>query len=92
MRVSYVKFKQQTDGGYSLYFQDVGSGKDKYDSLPKTFGFDLYYNPVLTTEKDVALDLLIHSCKVIEEQVDNLYKTKALLEKAYTDYLNKDKE
>ena len=92
MKVSYVRFKPCADGEYSLYFQDVGSGKDEYESLPKTFGFDLYYNPVLTTEEDAALDLLIHSCKLIEEQVDALYKTKILLEKAYIDYLNRDKE
>jgi ATP-dependent Clp protease ATP-binding subunit ClpB len=43
-------------------------------------------------EKDAALDLLIHSCKLIEEKVDKLYETKSLLEKSYLDFLNKNKE
>ena len=51
-----------------------------------------YYNPAVTTEKDAALDLLIHSCKLIEEKVDELYKTKSLLEKSYLDFINKNKE
>ena len=92
MRVNYVKFNKHIAGDYEIQFRDVGGGSDEYDSLPKTFSFDLYYNPAVTTEQDAALDLLIHSCKLIEEKVDELYKTKSLLEKAYLDFLNKSKE
>ena len=92
MRVNYVKFHKHIEGDYEIQFQDVGGGSDEYDSLPKTFSYELYYNPAVTTEKDAALDLLIHSCKLIEEKVDELYKTKSLLEKSYLDFLNKNKE
>ena len=92
MKVSYVEFIKRVAGNYEIQFRDVGGGDDEYDSLPKTFSFDLYYNPAVTTEKDAALDLLIHSCKLIEEKVDELYKTKSLLEKSYLDFLNKNKE
>ena len=92
MKVSYVEFIKHVAGDYGIQFRDVGGGDDEYDSVPKTFSFDLYYNPTVTTEQDAALDLLIHSCKLIEEKVDELYKTKSLLEKAYLDFLNKSKE
>ena len=92
MKVSYIKFNKHIAGDYEIQFQDIGGGFDEYDSLPKTFSYDLYYNPAVTTEKDAALDLLIHSCKLIEEKVDELYKTKSLLEKSYLDFLNKNKE
>ena len=67
-------------------------GSDEYASLPNTFSYDLYYNPAVTTEQDAALDLLIHSCKLIEEKVYELNKAKSLLEKSYLDFLNKNKE
>ena len=92
MKISFVKFIILIEGDYSIQFQEVRGGQDEYDSIPKTFSFDLYYNPAVTTEQDAALDLLIHSCKLIEEKVDELYKTKSLLEKAYLDFLNKSKE
>ena len=92
MKVSYVEFIKHVAGDYGIQFRDVGGGNDEYDSVPKTFGYNLYYNPAITTEKDAALDLLIHSCKLIEEKVDELYKTKSLLEKSYLDFLNKNKE
>ena len=92
MRVNYVKFNKHIAGDYEIKFQDIGGGSDEYDSVPKTFSYDLYYNPAVTTEKDAALDLLIHSCKLIEEKVDELYKTKSLLEKSYLKFLNKNKE
>ena len=92
MKVSYVEFIRRVAGDYGIQFRDVGRGADEYDYLPKTFGYNLYYNPAVTTEKDAALDLLIHSCKLIEEKVDELYKTKSLLEKSYLDFLNKNKE
>ena len=92
MKVSHVKFNKHIAGDYEIQFQDIGGGSDEYGSLPKTFSYDLYYNPAVTTEKDAALDLLIHSCKLIEEKVDELYKTKSLLEKSYLDFLNKNKE
>ena len=92
MKVNYVKFNKHIAGDYEIQFRDVGGGSDDNDSVPKTFSFDLYYNPAITTEQDAALDLLIHSCKLIEEKVDELYKTKSLLEKAYLDFLNKNKE
>ena len=92
MKVSYVKFHKHIEGNYSIQFQEVRGGADDNDSVPKTFSFDLYYNPAVTTEQDAALDLLIHSCKLIEEKVDELYKTKSLLEKSYLDFLNKNKE
>ena len=92
MKASHVKFNKHIAGDYEIQFRDVGGGDDEYDHLPKTFGYNLYYNPAVTTEQDAALDLLIHSCKLIEEKVDELYKTKSLLEKAYLDFLNKNKE
>ena len=92
MKISYVKFNKHIAGDYEIQFRDIGGGSDEYDSIPKTFSYDLYYNPAVTTEQDAALDLLIHSCKLIEEKVDELYKTKSLLEKAYLDFLNKSKE
>ena len=92
MKVSHVKFNKHIAGDYEIQFRDIGGGSDEYDYLPKTFSFDLYYNPAVTTEKDAALDLLIHSCKLIEEEVDKLYETKSLLEKSYLDFLNKNKE
>ena len=92
MKVSYVEFIKHIAGDYEIQFRDIGGGSDEYYSLPKTFGYNLYYNPAVTTEKDAALDLLIHSCKLIEEKVDELYKTKGLLEKAYLDFINKNKE
>ena len=92
MKVNYVKFHKHIDGDYSIQFQEVGGGREEYDSIPKTFSFDLYYNPAKTTDQDAALDLLIHSCGLIEEKIDELYKTKSLLEKAYLDFLNKNKE
>ena len=92
MKVSYVEFIRRVAGDYGIQFRDVGGGDDEYDYLPKTFGYNLYYNPAVTTEQDAALDLLIHSCKLIEEKVDELYKTKSLLEKSYLDFLNKNKE
>ena len=92
MKVSYVKFNKHVAGDYEIQFRDVGGESDEYDSLPKTFSFDLYYNPAVTTEKDAALDLLIHSCTLIEEKIDELYKTKSLLGKSYIDFLNKNKE
>ena len=92
MKVSYVEFIKHIEGNYGIQFRDVGGGADEYDHLPKTFGYDLFYNPAVTTEQDAVLDLLIHSCKLIEEKVDELYKNKSLLEKAYLDFLNKSKE
>lgn len=92
MKVSYVEFIRRVAGDYGIQFRDVGGGSDEYDHLPKTFGYNLYYNPAVTTEQDAALDLLIHSCKLIEEKVDELYRTKSLLEKSYLDFLNKNKE
>ena len=92
MKVSLVKFNKHITGDYEIQFRDIGGGSDEYDSLPKTFSYELYYNPAVTTEKDAALDLLIHSCKLIEEKVDKLYETKSLLEKSYLDFLNKNKE
>ena len=92
MKVSHVKFNKHITGDYEIQFRDIGGGSDEYDSLPKTFSYELYYNPAVTTEQDAALDLLIHSCKLIEEKIDELYQTKSLLEKAYLDFLNKSKE
>ena len=92
MKDNYVKFNKHIAGDYEIQFRDVGGGSDEYDSLPKTFSFDLYYNPAKTTDQDAALDLLIHSCGLIEEKIDELYKTKSLLGKAYIDFLNKNKE
>lgn len=92
MKVSYVKFCKHINGDYGIQFRDISGGKDEYDTLPKTFSYELYYNPDVTTEKDAALDLLIHSCKLIEDEVNKLYKTKSLLEKAYLDFLDKNKE
>ena len=92
MKVNYVNFHEHIEGDYSIQFREVQGGQDDNDSIPKTFGYDLYYNPAVTTEQDAALDLLIHSCKLIEEKVDELYRTKSLLEKSYIDFLNKNKE
>ena len=92
MKVSYVEFIRRVAGDYGIQFRDVGGGSDEYDSLPKTFGYNLYYNPAVTTEQDAALDLLIHSCKLIEDKINELYKTKSLLKKSYLDFLNKNKE
>lgn len=92
MRVNYVKFHKHSEGDYEIQFQEVRGGADDNDSVPKTFSYDLYYNPAVTTEQDAVLDLLIHSCKLLEEKVNELYKTKSLLEKSYIDFLNKNKE
>ncbi len=54
MKVSHVKFNKHIAGDYEIQFRDIGGGSDEYDSLPKTFSFDLYYNPAVTTEKDAA--------------------------------------
>ena len=49
MKVSYIKFNKHIAGNYEIQFKDIGGGSDEYDSLPKTFSFDLYYNPAVIT-------------------------------------------